>query len=181
MRRARRHVRMPPDLTSLFDVLFIVIFAALIRAAAVEAQAAPKPVKPPAPVHLDPASLHARALANLDADLRARPPIVVRVSAAGTVTAIEVADKKLALDTPLVEPSADPDVALTYLGDRSADLRLCRIAALGVGELASYLVIVAPDKRLADLPHALFDGLHRDLDRCIVEQHALATIVEPGP
>jgi hypothetical protein len=27
----------------------------------------------------------------------------------------------------------------------------------------------------------LFDGLHRDLDRCIVEQHALATIVEPGP
>ncbi|HET7502744.1 MAG TPA: hypothetical protein VFK02_17100 [Kofleriaceae bacterium] len=34
--RARRHVRRPPDLTSLFDVLFIVVFAALIRAAAVQ-------------------------------------------------------------------------------------------------------------------------------------------------
>ena len=38
-------------------------------------------------------------------------------------------------------------------------------------ELASYLVIVAPDTRLVDLPHALFDGLHRDLDRCIVDRH----------
>ena len=27
--RPRRHVRLPPDLTSLFDVLFIVVFAAL--------------------------------------------------------------------------------------------------------------------------------------------------------
>jgi hypothetical protein len=185
MRRTRRHVRVPPDLTSLFDVLFIVIFAALIRAAAAQAQVAAETKPPPAPppIALDPASLRARAIANVDAALRTRPAIVVRVSAAGKITALESADKKLALDTPLVEPSADPDVALAYIGDRSADLRLCRIAALdlGIRELASYLVIVAPDRRLADLPHALFDGLHRDLDRCIVEQHALATIVEPGP
>ncbi|HEY3804253.1 MAG TPA: hypothetical protein VGL61_16665 [Kofleriaceae bacterium] len=186
MRRSRRHVRVPPDLTSLFDVLFIVIFAALIRAAAAQAQVAAltaKPAPAPSPVALDPASLRARAIANVDAELHARPTIVVRVSGAGSITAIESAGKRLALDTPLVEPSADPDVALAYIGDRSADLRLCRIAALDLGlrELASYLVIIAPDRRLADLPHALFDGLHRDLDRCIVEQHALATIVEPGP
>jgi hypothetical protein len=175
---------MPPDLTSLFDVLFIVIFAALIRAAAAQAKAEPKPAPPaPPPVRLDPASLQARALAQLDTTLRARPTIVLRISAAGSITAIESAGKTLAHDTPLLERSADPDVALTYLGDRAADLRLCRIAALdlGIADLATYLVIVAPERKLADLPHALFDGLHRDLDRCLVEQHALATLVEPGP
>ena len=40
MRRNRRRVHVPPDLTSLFDVLFIVIFAALIRAAATQQAAA---------------------------------------------------------------------------------------------------------------------------------------------
>jgi len=33
---------------------------------------------------------------------------------------------------------------------------------------------------LADLPHALFDGLHRDLDRCLTEQHGLAALIEPA-
>jgi len=185
MRRGRRHLRVPPDLTSLFDVLFIVIFAALIRAAGAQAQAqaAQKPPPVVTPVKLDPASLQARALAQLDTTLRARPTIIVRVSAAGSITAIESSGKTLALDTPLLERSPDPDIALTYLGDRAADLRLCRVAALdlGVADLATYLVIVAPERRLADLPHALFDGLHRDLDRCLVEQHALAALVEPGP
>lgn len=171
MRRTRRSAK-PPDLTSLFDVLFIVIFAALIRAAAVQQAAAePAPLPPPEP--LDPASLHARALV----ELGARPAVVVRVSAAGTVTAIEADGQTTQLDVPLLEHVADPDVAVAYLGDRSLELRMCRIAALhlGVAELASYLVIVAPAARLADLPHALYDGLHRDLDRCA----GLAVIVEP--
>jgi hypothetical protein len=184
MRRHRRHVRVPPDLTSLFDVLFIVIFAALIRAAAVQA-AAPVVVVPPAeakppPAPLDPATLKARALAQIDAAMQARPEIVVRVSAAGKITAIEAPDKKLALDTPLVEPSADPDVGMTYIGDRAADLRLCRVVVLDLGvDLAKYLVIVAPDRRLEDLPHALFEGLHRDIDRCTEDQHGVAALVEP--
>src|SRR5580704_3070045 len=111
MRRARRHRRVPPDLTSLFDVLFIVIFAALIRAAAAQAQATPKPAPPaPSPVRLDPASLQARALAQLDTALRARPSIVLRVSAGGAITAIESTAKTVAVNTPLVERSADPDV-----------------------------------------------------------------------
>ena len=175
-RQRRRHV--PPDLTSLFDVLFIVIFAALIRAAAAQhaaAEAAPPPAPQPAP--LDPASLQARAVA----ELGQRPSIVLRVSGAGTLTALEANGAVQPLDVPLVEPSRDPDVALSYLGDRSAELRACRIAQLhlGVPDLARYLVIVAPERALADLPHALFDGLHRDVDRCLAEQHGLAVIVDP--
>jgi hypothetical protein len=190
----RRRVRQPPpDLTSLFDVLFIVIFAALIRAAA-SAQAAAHPLpKPPAPppVPLDPASLHARALASIDRDFAARPTVIVRVSTAGTVTAIETDGKVEPLDVPLLEHSADPNVAVAYLGERSVELRACRIAAVhllagsaaagsGANDLATYLVIIAPAQRLEDLPHALFDGLHRDLDRCMTEQHTLAVIIEPA-
>ena len=185
MRRGRRHFRMPPDLTSLFDVLFIVIFAALIRAAAAQQAAAqPPPPKPlPPPVVLDPATLHARAVASVDKDLAARPAVVVRVSNAGTVTAIEADGKSTPLDVPLLEHSADPNVALAYLGERSVELRVCRIAGVHLPalDLQRVLVIVAPAQRLADLPHALFEGLHRDIDRCLVEQHALAVIVEPEP
>lgn len=172
-RRARRQP--PPDLTSLFDVLFIVIFAALIRAAAVQAVAAPKPKAPPPP--LDPASLRARAIA----DVATRPAIIVRISAAGTISALEADGKVTPLDVPLLEHSPDPDVALAYLGDRSGELRACRIAALhlGAADLARYLVIFAPAQRLADLPHALFDGLHRDVDRCLADQHGLAVIIDP--
>jgi hypothetical protein len=182
VRRARRHV--PPDLTSLFDVLFIVIYAALIRAAAaqqaVAAAQAPPPPAPTPPV-LDASSLHARAIATVDRDLAARDTVIVRVSAAGTVTAFEAAGTITALDVPLLEHSPDPDIAVAYLGERSAELRVCRLAALhltGV-DLARVLVIIAPERRFADLPHALFDGLRRDVDRCLADQHALAVLVEP--
>jgi len=87
------------------------------------------------------------------------------------------------LDAPLLEHSPDPDVAIAYLGDRTAELRICHVAALhlGAADLGRYLVIVAPDVRLVDLPHALFDGLHRDLDRCLTDQRGVAAIVEPTP
>jgi hypothetical protein len=163
----------PPDLTSLFDVLFIVIFAALIRAAAVQ-HAAAEPIAPPKP--LDPASLQARAVTQL----AARPTIIARVSAAGALTALETDTGAQPLDVPLLEQSSDPDVALAYLGDRSAELRVCHVAALhlGVPDLAHYLVIIAPARPLADLPHALYEGLHRDVERCLGEQHGLAVIVD---
>jgi len=183
--RPRRHVRRPPDLTSLFDVLFIVIFAALIRATAVEHAAAhpPAPPRPSAPV-VPPAvaALRQRALADLDAQLASRTALVVRITKDGTIDALDVDGKRLALDAPLLEHSPDPDVVLAYLGDRSAELRVCRIAALhlGTAELSRYLVILAPALPLADLPHALFDGLHRDLDRCLTEQHGLAALVDPA-
>ena len=184
MRRARRAARTPPDLTSLLDVLFILIFAALIRAAAADqnAQAASKPAPPALPaVPLDPTSLRARALSDLGSQLASRSAVVLRVSLKGTLTALDVAGKPVALDTPLLEHSADPDVVVSYLGDRSAEQRLCRIAALhlGVADLENYLVIIAPETYLADLPQALFEGLHRDVDRCLTDQRGIAVIVDP--
>lgn len=188
MRRSRRHVRMPPDLTSLFDVLFIVIFAALIRAAAVEKAAAQPAPQPPAPAPVPPvklatADLQAKALADLGQQLAARPYIVVRVAgAAGTITALEHDNQLTPLSTPLLEHSPDPDIGLAYLGDRAAELRICHVVAahLGVPDLARYLVIIAPDVHLADLSHALYEGLRRDIDRCLADEQALAVLVDPS-
>ncbi len=183
-RRGRRHVRVPPDLTSLFDVLFILIFVALIRAAALQQAAAealaprptPQPTQPVAP-----SALRARALVQLEADLQARPTVIVRVAKDGKLTALETGDKRVALDVPLLEHSPDPDVALAYLPDRSAELRVCRLVGLhlALADLADHLVIIAPDARGADLPHALYMGLRRDVDRCTIEQRGLAVVVEP--
>jgi hypothetical protein len=187
--KSRRHAYRRPDLTSLFDVLFIIIFASLIRAAAAEKAAADALAPPPLPAvparpatPPDIAALRTRALADLDKQLATRTPLVIRISAKGIVEAIEADGKRIALDVPLLEHSPDPDVAIAYLGDRSAELRVCRVAVvhLAVTELASYLVIVAPAIPLADLPHALHEGLHRDLDRCFAEQRGLATIVDPA-
>lgn len=160
-RRARRQP--PPDLTSLFDVLFIVIFAALIRAAAAQHAAEARPVAPPPPKPLDPASLQARA----GTQVAQRPTVIVRVGADGRTTEPVVAS--------LLAPSADPDVALSYTGD------LCGLvhAHDPTLDLARALVIIAPAARLADLPHALYEGLRRDVDRCLQDQHGLAVIVEP--
>lgn len=184
-RRARRHVRVPPDLTSLFDVLFILIFVALIRAAALQQQAEaarPAPTPPPPPAQPQPAPvLQAKALAQLDAELAARPVVVARISPDGKLTAFELAGKRVAVDVPLLEESRDPDIALAYLGDRSADQRVCKQVALHLAlpDLAAYLVIFAPDARSADLAHALYEGLRRDVDRCQVDQRGLAVVVDP--
>lgn len=189
--RARRHVRRPPDLTSLFDVLFIVVFVALIRAAAAQHDAAaaatppPKPIAKPQPPQPPPdvAALRAKALAQVHTSLETLAPIVIRVSAAGTVEGIEVADQKLPLDIPLLEHSPDPDAALTYLGDRSAELRLCRIATvqLRLPDLSKHLVIVAPTSPIADLKRALSRGLFEDVERCLIEQRGIATILDATP
>jgi hypothetical protein len=184
--RTRRYVRRPPDLTSLFDVLFIVVFVALIRAAAAQSMAAQPPVKPATPQPPPPppppeiAQLRTEALANLEKDLEGRTPIVLRVSAEGAITALEIGGEKRPLDVPLLEHSADPDAAIAYLGDRSAELRVCRIAAvhLGVADLSKWLVIISPAIALADLKRALVRGLQEDLLRC-AEQHGIATIVDP--
>lgn len=182
--RTRRYVRRPPDLTSLFDVMFIVVFVALIRAAAAQSALAqvPKPATPVRPPEPPPqiAQLRVQALANLEADLEGRSPVVVRVNAEGNITAIEIGQDKHPLDTPLLEYSADPDAAIAYLGDRSAELRVCRVVAvhLGVPDLTKHLVIIAPAIALADLKRALHRGLHEDLLRC-AEQRGIATIIDP--
>ena len=161
MRRVRRR-QPPPDLTSLFDVLFIVIFACLIRAAGAQHEAAAAKAPPP-PRPMDPASLQARA----GTQLAERPNVIVRVGADGKVSEPIVAS--------LLVPSADPDIALSYTGD------ICGLvhAHDPTLDLTKSLVIIAPAKRLVDLPHALYEGLHRDIDRCLQDQHGLAVIVEP--
>ena len=180
--RARGHLRRPPDLTSLFDVLFIIVFAALIRAAAVERDAAPAPApRPPAPAVPPPvAALRQRALADLDAALAARTPLVVRVTRDGTIEALEVDGKRIPVVVPLLEPSSDPAIRVAYASDRSVERQVCRIVArqLGAAELTRYLVIVAPAAERSDLPEALLEGLEHDLGSC-VEQHGIATLVYP--
>lgn len=175
MRRGRRHVRVPPDLTSLFDVLFIVIFVALIRAAAAQqAQAEPAPLPPPQ--KLEPTVLQKHALE----ELSTRPTIVVRVATGGEVTAIETDGKVTPLEVPLLSKSSDPDVALVYMGDGQSELRICHVVALTLrmADLKDHLVIIAPDRKRADLPHALYEGLRRDVDRCLFDQKGLAVIVD---
>ncbi len=197
--RTRRHVRRPPDLTSLFDVLFIVVFVALIRAAAAQHEVAqltppppppPKPAPPaPPPPPPDVVRLRAKALANLERDLAERTPIVVRISAQaegdrleGTLAAIEHEGQTLALDVPLLAESRDPDVEIEYQGERSAELRVCRIAAvhLRLPDLSRHLVIVVPDRPRADLSVALRAGLERDLARCFIEQRGIASLIDPA-
>ncbi len=187
-RTRRGRVRRPPDLTSLFDVLFIVVFAALIRAAAAQqalAQAtapAPPISRPPQPPP-DVAALRVRALASITAELSERTPLVIRVSAAGTVEAVEADGKKLPLDVPLLERDPDPTISASYLGERSSELRICRIAAvhLAVPDLSRYLIIVAPAEPRERRFVVLNAGLDADLARCFVEQHGFATIIEPAP
>ncbi|MEJ7597878.1 MAG: hypothetical protein WKG01_08225 [Kofleriaceae bacterium] len=189
--RLRGRVRKPPDLTSLFDVLFIVVFVALIRAAAaqqaVAAATAPKltvpqpPRPPPPPPEL--AALQQRALAELQADLAARSPVVIRISVTNTIEAIEGDGKVHRLDTPLLEQNVDPTVRLQYLGDRSADLRLCAVAALrlGVPDLSRHIVIISPAVPRDDRLTPINKGLDTDVARCLVDQRGQAAIVEPAP
>ncbi len=186
----RRRVRRPPDLTSLFDVLFIVVFVALIRAAAAEhavaeaeaakAEPAPAPsMKSPLP--LDVTKLQTQALKNVTAELAGRQPLVIRISEKGVITKIESGDQRLTLDVPLLVPDPDPTIRVAYQGDRSAQLRACRVAMLQLGlpDLSAHLVIFAPARARDDLPHALVSGLDRDLSRCLADQRAIATLVEP--
>ena len=184
----RKRVHRSPDLTSLLDVLFILIFASLIRTAALQnaeanevAPAKPVVALPPQPP-AEIAILRTRALANFDQQLASRKPLVIRVSAQGVIASVEADGKTLPLDVPLLEHSPDPDIGVSYLGERSAELRVCRVAALHLQapDLSGYLVIIAPAAPLADLPHALHEGLHRDLDRCLTDQRGLATIVDPA-
>lgn len=182
MRRSR--IR-PPDLTSLFDVLFILVFVSLVNAGlnqqkvaeAEAAKAAPVEPEPPRPPPSD-AALHDLALAALGE----RPALIVRVSKAGVLTSVETDGKVIAMDVPLIEHVPDPDVAIAYLGDRSSELRLCKQAALhlGAADLAAYLVIVTPERPLAELTVALVAGLRRDADRCLGEQRAVAVLVDPA-
>lgn len=196
----RRPTIQYPQLTSMLDVLFILVFAALIQAAALEqarseeTRAAIAAIEAPpdagplaalaAPVEVVPAeaaALHGRALDTLDSALRGLRPVIARVAEDGTLRALEVAGETRPLGVPLVEKVEAADVEWGYLGDRSPDLRLCALVALRLGavDLADQLIIIAPDRPLADLRVALARGLASDVRRCQIDQRGLAVVVEP--
>jgi hypothetical protein len=118
----------------------------------------------------------------------------VRISAAddrdrvrGTIASLEHEGQTIPLDVPLLADSRDPDVEVAYLGDRSAELRVCRIAAvhLRLPDLARHLVILVPDRPNAELKRiagsaALLAGLERDVARCFIEQRGIAALLDPS-
>ena len=142
------------ELTSLLDVLFIMLFAALVQAAqmvssaqdapAAQARSTPAqapvtaqvpPVTPPAPAPAraapsdDLPALRAEAARGL-ADRSALAGVVrVRISAAGHIRRLKAElaglTRDATVDLPLLERVPDPDVGLTYLGAQVPALRLC--------------------------------------------------------
>jgi hypothetical protein len=184
--RRRREIR-PPDLTSLFDVLFLFVFVSLVNAGMsrreADAIAHPAAPKPPAVVPPKPPAAMTELRTQALRVLGDRVEVVARVSKAGALTQIELVDRTIASGAPLVERVADPDVGVRYLGEANPDLRVCRqiARALGAADLRDYLVVIAPEAPLAQLAHALVDGLRADEDRCLTEDRGVAVIVEPPP
>lgn len=195
MTRRRRPPVTYNSLTSMLDVLFLIVFAALIHSTAIDQKRAahaepaaeptplPAPPTPSPPVDAD--RLHRAALDLAIAGLEGRAPVIARIGTDGRLRELELRGPDGAADVrplglPLVEAVPDPDVALTYLGDRSADLRLCNMVRLQLGapDLAQHLVIVAPDEPVAVLSVALALGLRRDTDRCLADQRGVAILVD---
>jgi hypothetical protein len=196
---ARRRRGNPQSLTSMIDVLFILVFASLAQAAAPDgATDTPEPITPIAPAAdaapstpgpipaTDAATVaprdYARAreagLAVALERLSNQPAVILRVSATGELVAVEAgAGQRLDVGVPLLERVPDRDVALAYLGDRSAELQLCAVAGR-YAVIEGRLVVFAPERPVADLPVALVNGLRRDVDRCA---NAMAVIAEPEP
>jgi len=177
----RRSIR-PPDLTSLFDVLFLFVFVSLVNAGisrrAADDAVAKAATPAPAPVRMDLIGLRDRAVTTI----ASRTEVVARISRGGSLVKLELADKTIAIGAPLVERVADPDVGVAYLGERNPDLHVCRVIAraLGAADLRDALVIIAPDVPLAELTVALASGLRRDADRCLVEDRGVAVILDPA-
>lgn len=190
----------PQSLTSLVDVLFILVFAALIQRAATPSSTSAAPPPTPTPMWTPPrplAELRAVAEAQLAASLHEQPVIVARISARGVLTSLEVAPgaggalaalvapaagsgsaPRLALELPLIERVPDPDVAVAYIGARDPAHRICNAAAARLGSLARSLVIVSVDAPLSELMLALVAGLRRDVDHCLIEHRAAAVLLD---
>lgn len=208
MSRNRRLVRYA-ELTSLVDVMFILMFATIIQVTALSedarARAVPASTRAAAqntaravPRAAPDASVNpgrtptatyesdrARALRDLTTAIGGRRVVVVRVSEGGTVASIEQSvggrPDRAGLSVPLLARVADPDVVLTYLGDRSPELRVCGIvrAALPGRRLDDAIVAIVPDVARARLPVALVEGLRRDAERCFADERAMGVLIDP--
>ena len=194
MTRPRR--RRSSELTSLVDVLFILLFATLVQQrraesavapapepAEADASPAPEPEPEAAPVAADagppPEDPHAAARevgARLDTD----EVILVAVDAAGTVSAIERGGETIDVGASLLRETGDARV-VAYAAEGAPDARLCRVVAdaLGAGALDRALILVATERPMRELGYALVRGLRTDVARCLDDAGAYALLVRP--
>jgi hypothetical protein len=192
--------RPPPryaSLTSLLDVLFILLFAALVQSAQLVAEAdagtaeatlgpvvaAPEPAPDAgvAEAAAPPAPLRQQALARVAESMSARRMVYARLSAGGALVAIEPEGAPaIELRVPLLYRVPDPDVGVAYLGDDNPALRVCAVVAahLGLTDLGGQLVVMVPDRPLVELVVALVEGLRRDQERCLRDQGAPAVLLD---
>lgn len=228
----RRAPLAPSSLTSLVDVLFILVFAALVQrasavagaqgdeapevavtGAAVGAKAVQAPARP-----AQSEALRKAAISTLAAELETRPAILARVTRSGVLRKLEApglsgasggggSDRDrggggavampppgerggagegpgLVMGLPLVEPVADPDVAVGYIGDRDASQRLCSVIAAQLRTAGSALaldralVVIAVDAPVSELMVALVGGLRRDVAHCLSAHRTAAVLLD---
>jgi hypothetical protein len=183
-------------LTSLLDVLFILVFAALIHSAA----AGPRGAVPQDAVQMDAGAiaeldagidaapvdrseLRAFAIARLQSQVEDRNHIVVRVGRAQTgewrITLEKDAQENV--DLPLLVSVDDPEIGLVYAGDADPARSLCAqiSAAMELERLDDYIVIVASSVNTADLPVALIRGLATESERCARERGGMLVLLSP--
>lgn len=195
--RHRRPIRYS-SLTSLLDVLFILVFASLTQAAGLvqkaeqtevvpkEVQQAPAPKPPPIPISTSHAQLRDAAQVQVLRDLQGRPTVYVRISANGHLLAIERdgipnAIKTLDPPTPLLVKTDFEGGGTSYQGNQEPGHRICSLVRkeLALGSLENYLVIFAPEVGLDGLQVALARGLRSDQQYCFKDEGGIGILVDP--
>jgi hypothetical protein len=196
--RRRRGLKLP-ELTSLLDTLFIVVFAALIQArasaerAAAEpapaAEVAPEPPPPPPPdAGVVPLDEIRAATARVVSAIRNPDLILVVVSGEGHIASItrrwdERALPPGDLKIKLLRDSQDPDVRIAYRGREAREDRICALARRelgGEGDLGRAVVVITADRPLADMPYSLATGLIEDATTCLDDANGMGVLVDPG-
>lgn len=167
----RRAVLAPQSLTSLVDVLFILVFAALVQRAAASAPApeSPSPAATAPPTWVPPrplAELRAAAEAELASSLREQPVIVARISARGVLTSLEVAPGASGALAGLVAPGAAPSAGAApgVAAAQRIALELALIERVADPDIAvAYLGARDPAHRICNAAAARLGSLARSL------------------
>jgi len=193
VRRSQRY----SSLTSLVDVLFILLFASLVqqrRLAAATADAEPtlegEPAEaappdagvPPGQPDSEPAvDLHAAARA-IAARLDTKEVVFVAVDADGHVISVESGDQTREVHLPLLRQTDDARVVV-YDAYDNARARLCRVVAsvLGRSDLDGNLVLVTTTRPIRELSYALVRGLRHDVSACPDDVGAYGLLVRAEP
>ena len=185
MRGRSRAYRRHGDLTSFVDVLFLLLFAALVRERGAVAEAAEEPAPAdltvPGPGADEEATLQAaRSVAEL---LAVDEVILVAVSASGVLQTVERAGESVQLGIPLLRRTDDARV-VAYLGDDAPGVRLCSLATSALptpGAASRPLLVVATSRPERELGYALARGLRRDVASCLEDAGAYALWIREAP